>query len=114
MTYGRKRYGNNNYYKEPEIVEIPLPVMPEFIHNVHKSKENKGGIFGKIGSLIGLDTNKENKGGLLGKISSIIGFDIKAEDLIIIGLILLFLFNKDECDDDETDFMIPILLYLLF
>lgn len=114
MTYGHKRYGNSSYHKEPEIVEIPLPVIPDVIHSGNKFKENKGGLFGKISSLIGLDTNKENKGGLLGKISSLIGFEIKAEDLIIIGLILLFIFNKDESQDDETDFMIPILLYLLF
>lgn len=57
---------------------------------------------------------KNQKGGLFGGILSRLGRDIEIDDILLIGLIALLLFEKkDECDSSTDEIIILLALLLL-
>ena len=99
----RRRYYNYNR-KEPEVVEIAPPVLtvPEEHHIHNDNKIKNSGLLGGLGGLGNIFTGIKD---FLSKFMT--------EELLIIGVLILLLMEKQEEDNEDLDMLIAVLLYLL-
>ena len=101
-----KRYydgyaGNGNFKNRGEVI------VPETINECQNSNEKTELTSVACDTICQSDSKCQKKG---------INFPFELDDLILIGILLFLLFDKDECknDDDNDIFMLLIIGFILF